>query len=397
MRLPKNLFNGTYIKPKIFLCETDKQKMGVLTTTDTHVSLKFNTYSELTFNIDRTYIDTLTGNTNTHLFYDRIEHPRLILLDNIGYFQIQDPDMSSDGFRESKTITAYSSEYALSQKYITDLHINTGEVDSVEVIYAEEKGRAIEPVIFCNEANHSLSLLHIALEGVYGWKIGHVDDSLKTLARSFDIDRQSVYDFLMNDVCEKFNCYIVFDTLKNEINIYAEARTEKFIGDGESNTFTISPPFYKIETVSVDGYKTTQLEYNKKTGVLTFKSAPKNGANIEVVDGGLTAWETDVFITYENLAKTMGVSYNADDIKTQLTVTYGDDLDIREINMGIPYITDLSYYYTVDWMGQELYDAYTAYLKKMQASQTQYTNNSQEMLKASDQQYYYQQLSKHTL
>ena len=393
MRLPKNLFTGTYVKPKIFLCETDKQKIGILNTTETNVSLKFNTYSELSFNIDRTYIDTLTGNKNTHLFYDRIEHPRLILLDNIGYFQIQDPDISSDGFRESKSIIAYSSEYTLSQKYITDLHINTGEVDSVEVIYAEEIGNAnvIEPVVFCNEANPRLSLLHLVLEGVYGWKIGHIDESLKTLARSFDIDRQSVYDFLMNDVCEKFNCYIIFDTLKNEINIYAEAMSVKFIGDGKTKTFTISPSFHKIETVSIDGYKTTQWEYNKKTSVLTFKSTPKNGTHIEVVDGGLTEWETDVFITYENLAKEMNVSYNADDIKTKLTITYGDNLDIREINMGSPYITDISYYYTVDWMGQDLYDAYTAYLKKSQQSQTQYTKNSQEMLEISDQQYYEEQ------
>ena len=388
MRLPKNLFTGTYVKPKIFLCETDKQKMGILNTTDTQVSLKFNTYSELSFNIDRTYIDTLTGNKNTHLFYDHIEHPRLILLDNIGYFQIQAPDMSTDNFRESKTVTAYSSEYALSQKFITDLHINTGEVDSVEVIYSEETGSPLEPVIFYNEANPRLSLLHLALEGIYGWKIGHIDESLKTLARSFDVDRQSVYDFLMNDVCEQFNCYIVFDTLKNEINIYAEALTARFIGDGRTKTFTISPPFHKINTVSIDGYKTTQWEYNKKTGVLTLESRPKNGANIEVVDGGLTEWETDVFITFENLATEMQVSYNADDIKTQLTVTYGDDLDIREINMGLPYITDLSYYYTVDWMGQDLYDAYTAYLKKSQTCQTQYTKNSQEMLEISDQQYF---------
>lgn len=388
MRLPKNLFTGTYVKPKIFLCETDKQKMGVLNTTDTKVSLKFNTYSELSFNIDRTYINTLTGEKHTHLFYDRIEHPRLILLDNIGYFQIQAPDMSTDNFRESKTITAYSSEYALSQKYIVDLHINTGEVDSVEVIYSEETGSELEPVIFYNEDNPRLSLLHLALEGVYGWKIGHIDDSLKTLARSFDIDRQSVYDFLMNDVCEKFNCYIVFDTLKNEINIYAEAKTAKFIGDGRTKKFTISPPFYKINTVSIDGYKTTQWEYDKKTGALTFTKAPENLSNIEVVDGGLTEWETDVFVTFENLAKEMQVSYNADDIKTQLTVTYGDDLDIREINMGSPYITDLSYYYTVDWMGQDLYDAYTVYLKKSQTSQTDYTKNSQEMLELSDHQYF---------
>ena len=388
MRLPKNLFSGTYTKPKIFLCETDKQKMGILNTTDTKVSLKFNTYSELSFTIDRTYMNTLTGNKNTHLFYDRIEHPRLILLENIGYFQIQAPDMSSDGFKESKTITAYSSEYALSQKYITNLHINTGEVDSVEVIFSEETGSALEPVVFYNEANPRLSLLHLALEGVYGWRIGHIDDSLKTLARSFDVDRQSVYDFLMNEVCKKCNCYIVFDTLNNEINIYAEAMSAKFIGDGRTKTFTVSPPFYKIETVSIDGYKTTQWEYNKTTGVLTLQSAPKNNTLIEVVDGGLAEWETDVFITYENLAKEMQVSYNADDIKTRLTVTYGDDLDIREINMGLPYITDLSYYYTVDWMGQELYDAYTEYLQKSQRSQTSYATNSQEMLRISNCQYF---------
>ena len=279
----------------------------------------------------------------------------------------------------------------MSQKYITDLHINTGEVDSVEVIFSEETGSTLEPVVFYNEANPRLSLLHLALEGVYGWKIGHIDDSLKTLARSFDVDRQSVYDFLMNDVCEKCNCYFVFDTFKNEINIYAEARNAKFIGDGKTKTFTVSPPFYKIETVSVDGYKTTQWEYNKQTGALTFTTAPKSGIIVEAVDGGLTEWETDVFITYENLANEMKVSYNADDIKTKLTVTYGDDLDIREINMGIPYITDLSYYHTVDWMGQELYDAYTAYLKKSQTSQTDYTKNSQEMLKISNCQYFEEQ------
>ena len=482
MRLPKDLF-GAYTKPKIFLCETDKQKMGILNTTDTHVSLKFNSYSELTFNIDRTYIDTLTGNKQTNLFYDRIEHPRLILLDNIGYFQIQAPDTSFDGFKESKTITAYSSEYALSQKYITDLHINTGEVDSVEVIYAEEIGlpNTIEPVIFYNATNPRLSLLHLALEGVYGWKIGHIDDSLKTLARSFDIDRQSVYDFLMNDVCEKCNCYIVFDTLKNEINIYAESMSTKFIGDGNTKTFIVSPPFYKIETVSVDGYKTTQWEYNKKTGELTFSTAPKNGVNIEVVDGGLTTWETNVFITYENLAKELNVSYNADDIITKLTITYGDDQDIREINMGQPYIMDLSYfygaeysvanvdkntigtyyiqtpayrevylpddynqfetYYTLNistmkytkmsstaakkyvgtcyayagehykqvvlpneyksstiyyaknngWMGDDLYNAYSSYIIKSQAYQSEYASNSQEMLKISNCKYFEEQ------
>ena len=184
----------------------------------------------------------------------------------------------------------------------------------------------------------------------------------------------------MNEVCEKFNCYIVFDTINNTINFYAESLTSKFIGDGTTNTFTISPPFTQIGTVSVDGYKTTRWEYDTSTGILTLEDTPESGAHIEVVDGALTEWETDVFVTFDNLSQEIKIEYDADSIKTVLTVTYGEDGDIRETNLGLPYITDLSYYYTVDWMGQDLYDAYTAYLQKTNQYQSEYTNNSQEML-----------------
>ena len=87
-----------------------------------------------------------------------------------------------------------------------------------------------------------------------------------------------------------------------------------------------------------------------------------------------------MFVTFDNLSQKIQINYSADDIKTVLTVTYGDDGDIREANLGLPYITDLSYYYTVDWMGQDLYDAYTAYLQKTNQYQSEYTNNSQEMV-----------------
>ena len=218
--LPQNIFTNTYDKPDIYLCEVDGARICKLNTTDTKLSLKFSSLSELSFNLDRTYIDTLTGEKKIHMHYDKIEHPRQILVSDVGCFQIQGPDMSSDGFKESKTVTAYSSEYALSQKYITNLRINTGEVDSAEVIYAEEQNpkRTIVPVSFYNSAESKLSLLDIVLEDIPDWKIGQIDPSLTTLSRKFDIDRISVYDFLMNEVCQAFNCYIVFDTLKKEIN-----------------------------------------------------------------------------------------------------------------------------------------------------------------------------------
>ena len=90
------------------------------------------------------------------------------------------------------------------QKYLEDFYVNTGENNSIEVI--EANGGLIVPVTLYNEENPRLSLLDLALEKIYGWKIGHVDESLKTMGRMFEISRASVYDFLVQDICDKFDC-----------------------------------------------------------------------------------------------------------------------------------------------------------------------------------------------
>lgn len=390
MRLPKDILSKKYIKPRIFLCEVDKERVCQLETTNTNASLKFNSYSELSFEVGRTYNDFASGGLKVNPYYDKLEALRLIELENIGYFEIQGPELTGNGIEEKKAITAYSLEYTLSQKYIENFKINTGTSGSVEVTYAEATGNAndIKPVTLYNPETPSLSLLHLVLKHVYGWSIGHIDPSLKTLSRQFEIDRESVYDFLINEVCQKFNCYIVFDTINNVINIYAESLVAKFIGDGSTNKFIVSPPFSQIGTVSVNGYKTTRWEYNALTGAVTLEDTPVSGAKIEVVDGALSAWETDVFTSFNNLSQEINISYDADSIKTQLTVTYGDDYDIRETNLGLPYLVDISYYYTVDWMGQDLYDAYTKYMQKSNKLQSEYTNNSQEILVWNDKIYY---------
>ena len=384
MRLPKDILNaGLYTKPNFFLCQTDKEKICKLETTETKCSFKFNAVSELSFETARVYNDVITGETKVNPYFDKIEALRLIYVDGLGYFELQGPELVSDGIEEKKSCTAYSLEYTLAQKYLEDFYINMGTVESLEVLNASSE-KDIVPITLYNKNNPKLSLLHLVLDEIYGWKIGHVDTSLQTLSRQFDIDRESVYDFLMNEVCEKFNCYIVFDTINNTINLYAESLTAKFIGDGKTNSFIISPPFAQIGTVSVDGYKTTRWEYNASTGVLTLEDVPDSGAHIEIIDGALTEWETDVFVSFENLAQEVNINYDADAIKTKLTVTYGEDLNIREANLGLPYLTDISYYYTVDWMGQDLYDAYTKYLQKSNSSQSEYTKNSQEILKIND-------------
>lgn len=389
IRLVQDALTGNYIKPNIFLCEVDKTRICRLETTNTKLSAKFNSYSEISFEVAHVYNDLITGETKPFPFYDKIEALRLIEVQGLGYFEIQGPSISGDGIKEIKSITAYSLEYTLSQKYLEDLY-NDGTIGSIEAgyideVYGGDLPDTVEyPVItLYNPTEPKLSLLHLILEKVYGWSIGYVDVSLQTKSRQFNIDRTSVYDFLMNDVCEMFNCYVVFDTLENTINLYAEALTQTFKGDGVKDTFILSPPYKTIGTVSDDGYKIAKenYEYNSSTGEFKLKHGPLEAAHtLEIISEDIAQWETDVFVSFDNLSQEVSVDYSADDIKTVLTVEYGEGQNIREANLGLPYITDLSYYNTPDWMGQELYDVYAKYNEACEEVKSLYTDNVQERL-----------------
>ena len=390
MKLPFDILSQNYVKPKLYLCETDKQRICQLETINLSGSFKFNAYSELNFSVGRTYMNMVTGETLINPFYHKIEALRLVYLEGFGYFEIQDPEIVSDGIKEIKNVTAYSLEYRLSQKYLENFKINTGEADSLEVIAAGNS--KVTPIVLLNNVRKDLSLLDLTLEKIYDWTIGYIDPSLKTMSRQFEISRASVYDFIVQDICEKFNCYAIFDTINNKINLYAESLITKHIGDGKSNTFIVQSAYEEVDTVTIDSYKTTKYSYSivtddatgKKTGYVVFDAPPGNGARIEITDGSQKKWQTDVYVTFDNLAQEVNISYSAEDIKTVLTVKGQDDLDIREVNMGLPYIVDLSYYYTVDWMGQDLYDAYTKYLQNNNKAQTEYAENSEKMFEIAD-------------
>lgn len=381
MRLPIDLHLGNYVKPRIFLCDTSKKKICMLETTNTKASLKFNAYSELSFEVGRTYNDAITGDNLVNQYYDLIESPRIICLEGIGHFEIQGPEVSSDGIKESKTVTAFSLEYSLAQKYLTNFIINTGEIGSIEVTYAENHQMDMPtPVVLYDETNEDLSLLHLIFKKIYGWEIAYVDPSLRKLSREFEVERESVYDFLMNEVCKKFKCYIVFDTISdesvNKIYVYAEPGVQKFVGNGSTTAFTLTPPMIAIGSVAVNNVINTAYTYDPLTGIITFDEAPAKNSIIEINDYASTRWDTDVFVTFRNLSQEINVNYDADSIKTVLTVKGADDLDILDVNMGLPYIVDLSYYCSPKWLGQDLYDAYMGYLDDYNKYQDTYEKNS---------------------
>ena len=371
MKLPRNLLNGTYRAPDILLCETDKTKIGQLNVINMRGTFKFNSYSEISFDVPRYYTDPVRGVFTTNPLYNKVEALRLVYLgDDFGYFEIQEPSITGDGIKEIKQVTAYSLEYTLSQRYLREFVIRMGYDWS------------IENVTFCNDSDHDHSLLHLALRKAYGWSVGHVDAVLKDKFASFEIDKISVYDFFINELSEKFNCIFIFDTVNNTVNAYAESVSEITHGDGLKTVFTLTVPYVEVGYITITdtnglagSFRTTDYTYDSATGTVTFTTPPAAGTTIEIVDGYQSAWDTDVYVSFENLSKEMTISYNADNIKTVLYGKGADDLEFREVNMGLPYVVDLSYYHTVDWMGQELYDMYGDYLQEVDTCRVQSTAN----------------------
>lgn len=356
MQLPRDLLSDTYQVPDVILCQTNKEKICKLNVNNLEGTFKFNSYSEISFDIPSVYCDLISGETKPTPYYNYIEGLRLVYLEGFGYFQLQDPEINSNGIQEYKHINAYSLEYSLSQRYLENFIINKGDVgDTIG---------SIDGVILYNDQDAEHSLIHLVLKKTYGWTVGHVDEELKTQQRSFEIDRQSIYDFIMNDICDTFKCYVEFDTINNTVNLYSENEVERHIGDGEKKTFKLKTAFSDTSTITINGHVITQYTYNPTTNELTFSIAPAKDDIIEVTDEFKHKYDTDVIIAFENLSNEIKVNYSADDIKTVLTVKGADDLDIRDVNFGLSSIMNLDYYCTPEWMGEKLYNEYQLYVDK---------------------------------
>lgn len=356
MQLPKDLLSDTYRVPNVVLCQTNKEKICKLNVINLEGTFKFNSYSEISFDVPSVYCDLITGETKPTPYYNYVEGLRLVYLEGFGYFQLQDPEINGDGIQEYKHINAYSLEYSLSQRYLENFTINASD--------DEDAVSSIDEVVLYNQDNIAHSLIHLVLQKAYSWTVGHVDDELKNQCRSFKIDRQSIYDFIMNDMCNTFKCYVEFDTINNVVNIYSENEVERCIGDGETVVFKLQNDISDSSTVTINGHVITQYNYDPSTKELTFSNAPGQGDIIEISNEFKHKYDTDVIIAFENLSNEMKVNYSADDIKTVLTVKGADDLDIRNVNFGLPSIMNLDYYCTPEWMGDSLYQEYKYYMDK---------------------------------
>lgn len=259
---------------------------------------------ELSFVVDR-YVTTEDRQEIVSNGYEDLGVYMELYLEDIGYFQMQEPVTSNDGFQETKSIQAYDISKEFQDKALTGILINKGTTDSLEYLAennVDELGFARKYIILYRSDNPELSLLHLMLEKMPGWKVGFVSEILKdneAKRMSVDADNTNIYAFLTSVVAPKLDLIFRFDILNKTINVYDKEEIGK---------------------------------------------------------------DTTVFIGYRNLAKAVDINCDEDSVFTQFTVTGDDDLDIRAVNFNERWIQDLSFFMNEKYMSSELIEKLKAWI-----------------------------------
>ncbi len=180
-----------------------------------------------------------------------------------------------------------------------------------ELSSKQVNGFTTDSIKFYDPDDNTGTFTDLILAGT-GWTIQDVSSSLWNIYRAIDIPSSSVYNSLMVTAEQAFNCIFSFDT--------------------------------DSKTVSVTG-----------------------------VDD--STYNTDVFISFNNLIKQAKFKEITEEIVTVMSVYGGGDLDIRAVNpLGTDKIYNFSYYTTLEWMTQDLINAVNAWNTKINNNQVNYSN-----------------------
>lgn len=252
---------------------------------DREVQLRYNAFSTLTFTapsiVDGVEVD----------YYPYLQYRRLVLVDTVGNFMITKVELENNGLVELKKITCQSLEIILASKKIS---LFSGTYN------------------FYSSDSPTGTLLSELITYVPGWTLGDIDVELEGIYRNFDVTDKTLYDFMVNEVSQTYQCVFVFDSINKTISAHT-------------------------------------------------------------LDNATTS--TDIFISFDNLMQNFKISESADEVVTALTVLGGEDLSINTVNpIGTNIIYNFDYYKTTAWMTQDLIDALNIWEAKVDLYQPTYAD-----------------------
>lgn len=202
---------GTAEKPVLTLAYPQGKELGQL---GSYQDLGFdgvlNSYSTITFKYP--YYGRENKKSN---LYDLIESKMLLKAEGLGEYIVTECEETNTGTEHFLQITASTSEVQMCHRKINLLN---GTYKFYDLLNPEN------------------TLLGLVLKYLPTWKVGYVSSELISKYRTFDIPDSTLYDFLMNEVSQTYECMFIFDTIKKEINAYTIEDITKpsdiFIGYG---------------------------------------------------------------------------------------------------------------------------------------------------------------------
>ena len=253
-------------KPIIYIANKHKEILGSVSVYDNlSLTCNLNAFQTVSFKIYR----DVDGKKQD--YFKLFEEEMLIMIPGISWYEIHvETSIESTGI--SKSITGNSLECKLCDKRLVDFQVNSDDFEDDDYVITT----------FYNPTDPKKSLLNRVLNVSPVWTVGHVDQSLWDVQRTFDESDTDVYSFLTGTVSEAFNCLFTFDTFNCTVNAY-----------------------------DLDNY----------------------GRN------------TDIFVSMDNLAQNMTETIDENSIFTCYRITGGDDIQIAEVNPnGTNKIYNFEYY-----------------------------------------------------
>ena len=190
MKVNYNYFNELE-QPELTLCNPNDEQVGQLDNVQNlAMTIAFGELSEVSFDIYKYSDDTELP------IYDLVVNKRQVFVEDIGYFVIENVKETFVDGNVFKSVTCYSTET---------------ELANFEVAYL--KGT----YAFYNEEDKENSLMHILFKSLPRWNFGHIDEVLLNTERrrTFDVPEDNVYNFLMNDVQDAYECLFDFFIIKS--------------------------------------------------------------------------------------------------------------------------------------------------------------------------------------
>lgn len=254
-------------------------KYGSLQYNGLKAKINFNSYSELSFNVDKALC-------SEDLWGKLVDFKLIWVKDWNACFEINVDINEDNGI--SKTITAKSlGESELAQVNLYNIEVNT-EDDIERSDYV--------PTILYNEENHKASLIHRLLEKCPHYRIGHIDSSIAGAQRTFQFNNQSILD--------------AFDTISKEIDC-------AFIIN-----CSINAEGDLVRTINIYDLEFSCVDCGHRWEHIADTCPSCNGTNINTGYGE----DTHIFISSKNLAQQINYTTSTGSVKNCFKLQAGDDL-----------------------------------------------------------------------